>query len=114
MENNIEVFDELYYGNGEFDFVRDESTREFLKSAHKAISICELWNWIRIYEPPPNEGFMLSIKPELNRIKQEMWKDPINGFHSGSSFGCIMRDMEYIAKHGYENFKRTSQTNNLR
>lgn len=43
MENN-EVYDETYYGNGEFDFVRDESTREFLKSAHKAISICELWN----------------------------------------------------------------------
>lgn len=113
MENNIQVYDELYYGNGEFDFIRDESTREFLKSAHKAISICELWNWIRIYEPPPNEGFMLSIKPELNRIKQEMWKDPSNVFHSGASFGGIMRDMEYIAKHGYENFKRTSQTNNL-
>jgi hypothetical protein len=113
MENNIIVYDELYYGNGEFDFIEDQTYKDFLKSAHKAISICELWNWIRIYEPPPNSGFMLSIKPELNRLKQQMWKDPINDFHSASSFGLIMRDMEYIAKHGYENFKRTSQTNNL-
>ena len=70
MENNIEVFDELDYGNGEFDFVTDRSIREFLKSAHKAISLCELWNWLRIYEPEPNKGFMWSSTPKIERIKE--------------------------------------------
>ena len=107
MENNIEVFDELHYGNGEFDFVRDDSTREFLKSAHKAISLCELWDWMRFYTPPPNTGFGRSKTPELDRINQQMWKDPINGFHSGSSYGAIMREMEFIAKHGYNSYKNT-------
>jgi hypothetical protein len=107
MENNIEVYDELY-GNGEFDFIKDNNYRDFLKSAHKAISICELWNWIRNYELLPNTGFMWSKTPELDRLNQQMWKDPINGYHSGGSYGAIMRDMEYIAKNGYEKFKATS------
>ena len=33
-----------------------------------------------------------------------MHKDPYNGNHSGSSYGSIMRDMEYIAKNGYDSF----------
>ncbi len=107
MENNIQVYDELYYGNGEFDFIKDISYRAFLKSAHKAITLCELWDWMRIYEPEPNRGFMWSKTPELDRLNKQMWYDPINGDHSGSSYGAIMRDMEYIAKKGYENFKRT-------
>jgi hypothetical protein len=106
MENNIKVYDEMYYGNGEFDFIKDKNYRDFLKSAHKAISICELWDWIRIYQPPPNTGFMWSKTQELDKLNEQLWKDPINGDHSGSSYGAIMRDMEYIAKNGYESFKK--------
>ena len=102
----MEIIDEAYYGNGEFDFIRDKSTRDFLKSAHKAISLCELWNWMRIYEPPPNQGFMWNKTPELDKFKQQFWKDPINEYHSGSSYGFIMREMEYIAKNGYNNYKK--------
>lgn len=105
MENNIEVFDEIDYGNGEFEFVKNKSTKEFLKSAHKAISLCELWDWMRIYQPPPNSGFMWEKTPELDRINQQLWKDPVNEYHSGSSYGFIMREMELIAKNGYENYK---------
>ena len=107
MENNIQVFDELYYGNGKFEFVVDDTIRDLLKSTHKAISLCELWDWMRIYTPPPNAGFMWSKTPELDRINKQMWKDPINSGHSGSSYGFIMREMELIAKKGYENYKNT-------
>ena len=105
MENNILIYDEMYYGNGEFDFVKDKSLKEFLKSAHKAMSLCELWDWMRIYTPPPDRGFMWNKPPELDRIDKQMWKDPINSDHSGSSYGFIMREMEYIAKNGYEKYK---------
>lgn len=110
MENNFVIIDELHYGNGEFDFVKDKSNRAFLKSAHKAISICELcelWDWMRIYEPPSNKGFMWSSTPKIERIKEQMRKDPINDYHSGSSYALIMREMEYIAKNGYNDFKNT-------
>ena len=103
-QNDI-IIDDPYYGNGEFDFVNDKSTKMFLKSAHKAISICELWDWLRIYEPPSGYGFMWSSTTETKRINNEMSKDPNNDLHSGSSRGAIMREMEYIAKNGYKNYK---------
>ena len=77
MQDNIETIHDMYYGDGEFEFVKDNSTKEFLKSAHRAISLCELWNWMRIYEPHADKGFMWSKTPELDRLNQQMWKDPI-------------------------------------
>lgn len=103
---NIYIMDEMYYGNGEFDFVKSDFERACLKSAHRAISTCELWEWLRIYMPRENRGFMWSSSPELDRINQELWKDPLNANHSGSSYGMIMRIMEYIAKNGYDCYKR--------
>ena len=109
MENNFEIVDEIHYGNGDFDFISDNATKDFLKSAHKAISICELWNWMRIYEPPPNKGFMWCSVAELDRLNQQMWKDSINGNHSGASHSYILREMQYIAKNGYQNYKNGYQ-----
>lgn len=100
--------DNTYYGNGQFDFIKDKHIKQLLKSAHNAITLCELWDWMRTYEPPANTGFMWSDSPELDRLNQQMWKDPVNGYHSGSSYGLIMREMEFIAKHGYNHYKRTT------
>ena len=100
------IIDEMYYGNGEFDFVKTDFERAYLKSAHKAISTCELWEWLRMYMPHENKGFMWSSTTDLDRINQELWKDPLNGNHSGSSYGMVMRVMEYIAKNGYECYKQ--------
>jgi hypothetical protein len=102
---NIEIIDEAYYGNGDFDFINDQNLKDFLKSTHKTISLCELWNWLRTYQPPANKGFMWGSTAELDRINTELWKDPINATHSGASYGFIMRQMEYIAKNGYEKYK---------
>jgi hypothetical protein len=103
--NNIKVIDEIDYGNGEFEFINDNYVKEILKSAHKAISLCELWNWLRIYEPPSGKGFMFNSTPELDKINEQMWKDPINNNHSGGSYAFVMRQMEYIAKNNYNNYK---------
>jgi hypothetical protein len=64
-----------------------------------------MWNWLRNYEVDRNRGFMFTRDvPELDRISEEMAKDPVNDGHSGASYGCTMRSMEYIAKNGYDNF----------
>ena len=33
MQDNIETIHDMYYGDGEFEFVKDNSTKEFLKNA---------------------------------------------------------------------------------
>jgi len=92
-----------YYGNGQFEFIRDLGDRALYINMHAAITQTELWDWMRTYEPP--EGFMNSEAPEVNRINTKMREDPISGNHSGASYGCMMRNMEFIAKNGYEAFK---------
>ena len=94
-----------YFGNGEFEFT-NEWSRPYFKSAHQAISRCELWNWLKNYEPDDDKGFMFTTGvPQLERLRNELAKDPVNDGHSGSSYAVTMRNMEYIAKNGYEAFK---------
>jgi hypothetical protein len=92
-------------GDAGFEF-SDDWSRPYYKSAHQAISRCELWNWLKNYKPNHEKGFMFTRNvPELDRLSKEMLKDPVNDGHSGSSYACTMRSMEFIAKHGYLAFK---------
>jgi len=95
--------DRDYYGNGQFEFIRDSGDRALYKNMHGAISQTELWDWMRSYSPI--EGFMNSDAPEVSRINAKMREDPISFNHSGASYACMMRNMEFIAKNGYEAFK---------
>jgi hypothetical protein len=96
-----------YFGDGEFEFT-DDWSRSYFQSAHKAITRCELWDWLRNFEPEKDKGFMFTRDvPELDRLREELAKDPINGGHSGASYSITMRNMEYIAKNGYNAFKNS-------
>jgi len=92
-----------YFGNGAFNFVRNEVERNLYKNMHNAITATESWNWLRNYTP--EDGFSMSTHPQLTKIQNKMLEDPISGHHSGCSYACMMRNMEYIAKNGYETFK---------
>ena len=66
-----------------------------LQDADNAITECNLWDWMNVYDPP--NGFGLDNHPNLTRINNAMKY----GGHSGASYGWTMRQMEYIAKHGW-------------
>lgn len=92
-----------YHGDGEFDFIPHESTRNLLRNAHWAVTQCELWNWLRTF----NEvSFMFSTAPNLERIMIKMTEQPEGQLHSGASFAYVMRSMEYVAKNGYAAFEK--------
>jgi hypothetical protein len=78
-----------------------EHEANMLQDADNAISQCDLWSWLRDYTPEDDKGFMLSSHPNLERISSAMKY----GGHSGSSYGWTMRQMEYIAKHGWTLFE---------
>jgi len=100
-----------YFGNGQFEFVTNSCNRALYKNMHHAISQTELWEWMQCFEPEEGKGFMFSSAPELDRIQAKMAEDPVSGNHSGSSYGSMMRSMQYIAKNGYDKFK-TEYTKN--
>jgi hypothetical protein len=91
-------------GDGKFEFI-DQGSRPYLENAHWAITQCELWDWLRTYSPPDGKGFMFSTTAEMDRIVKKMYEEDIANGHSGASYACTMRVMEYIAKNGYERYK---------
>lgn len=101
---NIEHYGLHINNNDLFDFIDDQSTKDFLQSAYKAITNCEMWDWIRTNQI---RSFMFDDRLEMRKIRNEMYKDDINSYHSGSSFGFILREIEYIAKYGYSKYEET-------
>lgn len=81
----------------------NENNAAMLQDADAAITQCELWDWLRDYVPENGKGFMFSEHPNLTRINNAMKYDG----HSGSSYVWTMRNMEYIAKHGWTLFEFT-------
>ena len=92
-------------GDGKFDFMNDPLV-PYLVNAHWAITECELWDWLRTYDAPIDKGFMFSTTPERERMNAKMLEQSIAQGHSGCSYGYTMRVMEYIAKYGYEKYKK--------
>jgi hypothetical protein len=76
-----------------------------LRDMDSAITQCNLWEWLREYTPEEGKGFMFSQHPNLDKINAAM---KYQG-HSGSSYGWTMRQMEYIAKHGWTLFEFTNK-----
>jgi hypothetical protein len=72
-----------------------------LRDMDAAITQCNLWEWLREYTPEEGKGFMFSHHPNLDKINAAM---KYQG-HSGSSYAWTMRQMEYIAKHGWTLFE---------
>ena len=93
----------IYYGThaATFDFVKNPGYRSNFINAHRAITNCELWDWLSTYSPPIESGFLFSKSPELDRIYKLIDDD----YHSGTSLAITMRTMEYIAKNGYDGYR---------
>jgi len=83
-----------------FDFI-PETQRIMYTTAFDAITQLELWSFIRDFQ---GESFMFSSAPEIMRIYKKIEELGYGG-HSGGSFGCVMRAMEYIGKNGLDKFQ---------
>jgi hypothetical protein len=102
-----------FYGSGEFDFISsDLYDGLYYRNAHWAITQCEMWDWLRNFEPDPTRGFMFTRHPNIKIIENKMYEEEIATGHSGASFAITMQQMSYIAKNGYEQFKQLWLNNN--
>lgn len=84
---------------GDFSFIYDDATRIYLKDAWQAIEKTNTWDDLKSKDVPGEGGFMFSSHPVIKKIYSGM--DDSLG-HSGATFGWTMRQMEYIAKDGWE------------
>lgn len=84
---------------GDFCFVNDKHDAEMLADGYNAITDLNLWNWLENYTPEKGEGFMFSNHENITKICNAM-----KNSGSGATFSWTMRNMEYIAKHGWETY----------
>ena len=74
-----------------------------LGDAYDAVTKADMWEYLRLASTPGPDGFMLSPAIELAAINAEM----TYGGHSGASYAWTMRQMEAIAKKGWETYANT-------
>ncbi len=93
----------------DFNTITNSHTREMLKNAYDAVNYVEAWSWLKSFN---DESFMTSQSPMIWKITEAMEKHGYTG-HSGFSFGFTMRAMEFLAKHGRNNFLAQYSTSSL-
>lgn len=92
---------EVTFVPGKFEYIKPSSRnyKGMLINAYQAITQTESWDFVK----QDCESFMFSQDPSVLIISKKMIELGYDG-HSGCSFGCIMRDMQYIAQHGEKKF----------
>lgn len=75
-----------------------DNDKEMVRDAINAVTRAEMWEYMAKPTTPGKDGFMFCTDPELGNINTKMRY----GGHSGSSFGWTMRQVEYIAKNGFD------------
>ena len=93
---------------GDFDSLNLPTwDREMIQSGVDAVNSVEGgWDFLRTYEPPKDQGFMFSL-PLGTRLEIDEAIAKRYGGHSGSSYGCTMRVLEFIAKEGWDAYAMT-------
>ena len=84
---------------GKFEYVKDWE-KEMLVNAWQAITLTENWSFMK----QPIKSYSWSDDPRVAIISKKMVELGYDG-HSGCSFGCTMRAMQYIAQNGEEKYK---------
>jgi len=78
----------------------DTHEARMLQDAYDAVTKADMWEYLKLPSTPGKEGFMFNTDIELATINLEM---TYTG-HSGASHAWVMRQMEAIAKKGWETY----------
>lgn len=80
---------------GDFGFMENEAWAKTCADGYRAIDKLKLWDWLATYEP--ENGFMFCVHPNMSLITHALDYNP----HSGASWGCMLRTLQYIAQNGW-------------
>lgn len=80
--------------------------KEMIQSGFQAVeSVDGGWEFLRTYEPPQDKGFMFTLPTgkmlDINAAIENRYPG-----HSGASYGCTMRALQYIAKVGWDAYAK--------
>lgn len=85
-----------------FDFEENTLMRTCLEDAYAAVTELDLWDYLR---DNTFESFTYYKGADLELHDRLLALVDKRNLHSGASYGITMRNMESIAKEGYETWK---------
>ena len=65
----------------------------------------ELWDWFKNENPPGDSGYMYWGHPNVTKISDGL----ADNQHSGATFGYCMRQMQAIAKKGFDEWNQQTK-----
>tara|TARA_X000000368_G_C22978814_1_gene688924 strand:+ start:506 stop:811 length:306 start_codon:yes stop_codon:yes gene_type:complete len=73
----------------------------------QTITRLKLWNWLQTENPPGDSGYMFWGHPNVDKISKGLEDNQ----HSGATFGYCMRQMQRIAKEGFQGWNKIPVSN---
>ena len=89
--------------NPDFSFL-DSNEKNMIQSAYKTLNRLNKWDYMRRYNPSNQLGYMFDKDETIDEITNAIDNDYQMG-HSGFSMAFTMRNIQYIAKNGFEKYK---------
>jgi hypothetical protein len=98
----------MTYLPGDFSFIRDENDKRMLTNMYKAVEAEGVWDFVKA--GPSGNSFMFSdeASERLSGVSKAVEADG----HSGASFACTLRDIQYIARHGWDAYVKVCEVAN--
>ena len=84
----------------DFGFIKHPTDRFVLEEAYRVVTFLELWEFFRTYVPDPNTGFMFDCHENVRRVSTLLKTG-----HTGATFAFTMRQIQMVAKLGFESYK---------
>lgn len=100
------VIDDVNLGDGKMDYILKTNDKLMMTNAWQAITQTNNWDFVA----EDIDSFMFSDDPRIKQISFKM-KELGYDLHSGCSFGCTMRNMQYLAQKGEDKFKQLFKKN---
>jgi len=93
-----------------FNFVSNNMERIVLIDAYEAVNDMNLWDYLK---ENTFESFTYYKGPYKQLHEELLEKADKSNFHSGASYGITMRNMERIAKEGFDVWKKEYLNNSF-
>ena len=102
-QTSISTFDKTNYPEGNFYFIKYYDEQMIIKDVYDKITP-EQWKLLKNYQI--KEGnFIYPKEKEIILLKNDIYnKITYKSYHDDRSLGLILKNMEYIAKYGWDKY----------
>jgi hypothetical protein len=98
----------MIFAPGDFSFISDENEKKILTNMYKAVDAEDVWDFLKA--GPSGGSFMFS--EEASERLSGVSKAVENDGHSGASFACTLREIQFIARHGWDAYVKMYKMKN--